>query len=153
MVVGGRTVVSSVSKILTGTPSNLPALTAQLRALGGRYPGATFDRYYDLVPTISAAAHVFPTAAVIGDVRIAEDVSVWYGCVIRGDINYVQIGCVRACPRGLQRCGVDIHGAFMAFLLNHPGFCTILKSSYEVMQQCRTVRDPLAVVLPHRLVV
>ncbi len=32
------------------------------------------------------------TARVIGDVRIGEDVSVWYGAVIRGDVAPVVIG-------------------------------------------------------------
>ena len=29
---------------------------------------------------------------VIGDVEIGEDSSVWYGTVIRGDVNYIRIG-------------------------------------------------------------
>ena len=33
-----------------------------------------------------------PNATLIGDVRIGKNVSIWYGAVLRGDINYIQIG-------------------------------------------------------------
>lgn len=92
MVVGGRTVVTSVARVLTGPPANIASITAQLTSLRVRFPGATFDRYLGLVPTIAPTAHVFPTAAIIADVKLAEGVSVWYGCVLRGDINRVEIG-------------------------------------------------------------
>jgi carbonic anhydrase/acetyltransferase-like protein (isoleucine patch superfamily) len=29
---------------------------------------------------------------VIGDVTLEEDASVWYGCVLRGDTNFIRIG-------------------------------------------------------------
>ena len=32
------------------------------------------------------------TALVIGDVEIGEDSSVWFGSVVRGDVNYIRIG-------------------------------------------------------------
>jgi carbonic anhydrase/acetyltransferase-like protein (isoleucine patch superfamily) len=35
---------------------------------------------------------VAETATVIGDVEIGEDSSVWFGAVIRGDVNYIRIG-------------------------------------------------------------
>jgi carbonic anhydrase/acetyltransferase-like protein (isoleucine patch superfamily) len=28
---------------------------------------------------------------VVGDVSLADDVSVWYGCVLRGDVNRIEI--------------------------------------------------------------
>lgn len=31
-------------------------------------------------------------AVVTGDVRLGEDVSVWYNAVVRGDVNYIAIG-------------------------------------------------------------
>jgi gamma-carbonic anhydrase len=98
MVVGGRTVVTSCAKILSGKPSNLIDINRKLAGIAGRFPGAIIDRYYDLTPTVAEGAHVFPGAALIVDVRLAENVSVWYNCVVRGDINYVEIGCV---PRSL----------------------------------------------------
>ena len=40
----------------------------------------------------STAAFIAPSADIMGDVRIGKDASVWYGCVCRGDINYISIG-------------------------------------------------------------
>ena len=37
-------------------------------------------------------AYVAPNATVIGDVRIGARVSIWPGCVLRGDINFIEIG-------------------------------------------------------------
>ncbi|HVU33629.1 MAG TPA: gamma carbonic anhydrase family protein [Opitutaceae bacterium] len=43
-------------------------------------------------PDVSAAAFVASNATVIGDVRLGASSSVWYGCVLRGDINSIAIG-------------------------------------------------------------
>jgi len=45
-----------------------------------------------IVPTISPKAFIAPGAAVIGDVEIGEDSAVWFGCVVRGDVNIIRIG-------------------------------------------------------------
>jgi len=43
-------------------------------------------------PTIHPSAWIVPSATVIGDVTLAEQSSVWYGAVLRGDINRIIIG-------------------------------------------------------------
>ncbi len=43
-------------------------------------------------PQVPASAYVAPQATLIGDVRLGEQSSVWPACVLRGDINYIQIG-------------------------------------------------------------
>jgi len=43
-------------------------------------------------PTIHPSAWIVPGATVIGDVTLAEESSVWYGAVLRGDINRIIIG-------------------------------------------------------------
>src|SRR3984893_2162593 len=43
-------------------------------------------------PTIHSSAWILPGATVIGDVTLEEESSVWYGAVLRGDINRVLIG-------------------------------------------------------------
>lgn len=43
-------------------------------------------------PTVGAGAWVAPSADVVGDVTLGQDASVWYQCVIRGDIAPVSIG-------------------------------------------------------------
>ena len=44
------------------------------------------------VPDISEDAYVAPTATVIGDVRLAPQSSVWFGAVLRGDVERLTIG-------------------------------------------------------------
>jgi carbonic anhydrase/acetyltransferase-like protein (isoleucine patch superfamily) len=43
-------------------------------------------------PTIHPTAWVVPGATVIGDVTLEEESSVWYGAVLRGDINRIVLG-------------------------------------------------------------
>ena len=43
-------------------------------------------------PVVPASAFVAPTAVVVGDLVLGEDASVWYGCVVRGDVGPIRIG-------------------------------------------------------------
>ncbi|MEP6848229.1 MAG: gamma carbonic anhydrase family protein [Acidobacteriota bacterium] len=43
-------------------------------------------------PKIRETALVTDDAIVIGDVEIGEDASVWFGSIVRGDVNYIRIG-------------------------------------------------------------
>jgi carbonic anhydrase/acetyltransferase-like protein (isoleucine patch superfamily) len=43
-------------------------------------------------PTIDPTAFIAETAVIIGDVEIGEQASVWYNCVVRGDVNHIRIG-------------------------------------------------------------
>mmetsp|Transcript_16748 Transcript_16748/g.36272 ORF Transcript_16748/g.36272 Transcript_16748/m.36272 type:complete len:190 (-) Transcript_16748:50-619(-) len=47
---------------------------------------------FDKRPVIAAGCFVAPNATVVGKVLMYNDVSVWYGAVIRGDKNKVKIG-------------------------------------------------------------
>ena len=87
MVVGEQTVPRAA-----GPPEDLPRLEAALRELRARHPGAIIDRYRESLPSVAESALVAPGAAVVGDVRLAEGSSVWYGCVLRGDLNYISVG-------------------------------------------------------------
>ena len=87
MVVGEHTVPR-----VDGPPADLQRLQRSLEALRSRYPGAIVDRYLDRVPSVESTAHVCAGAALVGDVRIAEGASVWYGVVMRGDMNYIEVG-------------------------------------------------------------
>lgn len=44
------------------------------------------------VPDVAPSAWVAPGAFVVGDVRLGEDTSVWYGAVLRGDTEPIRIG-------------------------------------------------------------
>ena len=48
--------------------------------------------YRGVYPTIHSSAFVAPGADVIGRVRLRKDASVWFGCVLRGDVNRIEIG-------------------------------------------------------------
>lgn len=43
-------------------------------------------------PRIHDTAFVAPGARIVGDVEIGPDASVWYNCVLRGDINRIVVG-------------------------------------------------------------
>ena len=43
-------------------------------------------------PVIDPSAFVAPSADVIGRVRLAKASSIWFGCVLRGDVNRIEIG-------------------------------------------------------------
>jgi carbonic anhydrase/acetyltransferase-like protein (isoleucine patch superfamily) len=48
--------------------------------------------YNGTKPKVAATAFVEASAKIIGDVEIGEHSSVWFNCVIRGDVNQVRIG-------------------------------------------------------------
>ena len=43
-------------------------------------------------PIIGEGTYVDEAATVIGDVVLGDDVSIWPGTVVRGDVNYIRIG-------------------------------------------------------------
>ena len=43
-------------------------------------------------PLIDATAFVAPGAKLIGDIEIGAEASIWYNCVLRGDVNRIRIG-------------------------------------------------------------
>ncbi len=47
---------------------------------------------YWSTPDFSQAAFIADNAVVMGDVALAEGVSVWYGAVVRGDVERIEIG-------------------------------------------------------------
>jgi len=55
-------------------------------------------------PTLHSSAWVVPGATVLGDVILEEESSVWYGAVLRGDINRIVIG-----PRSNVQDNAAVH--------------------------------------------
>ena len=43
-------------------------------------------------PSLGRGVYVAPGAQVIGRVRLGDEVSIWPGCVVRGDVNSITIG-------------------------------------------------------------
>ena len=48
--------------------------------------------YKGIHPKLGERVWVDPAATVIGDVELADDVSIWPGTVVRGDVNTIRIG-------------------------------------------------------------
>lgn len=48
--------------------------------------------YKNISPVIDPSAFIAENAVLIGDVNIGVDSSVWYGCVLRGDVNNIAVG-------------------------------------------------------------
>ena len=49
-------------------------------------------KFKEFYPVIHPKAWIAPSADLIGNIEIGEDSSVWFGCVIRSDVNEVRIG-------------------------------------------------------------
>ncbi|MCT7576379.1 gamma carbonic anhydrase family protein [Aliarcobacter butzleri] len=49
-------------------------------------------KFKEFYPKIDQSAWIAPSADLIGNIEIGEDSSIWFGCVIRSDINEVKIG-------------------------------------------------------------
>jgi len=48
--------------------------------------------YQGIKPKLDKGVFIAPSADLIGDIRIGTESSVWFGCVIRADINSIYIG-------------------------------------------------------------
>jgi carbonic anhydrase/acetyltransferase-like protein (isoleucine patch superfamily) len=55
-------------------------------------------------PSIHSSAWIVPGATVLGDVILEEESSIWYGAVLRGDLNRIIIG-----PRSNVQDNAVIH--------------------------------------------
>ncbi len=54
--------------------------------------GAQLISFGGMAPLIDPAAFVAPGAKLIGDILLGPDASIWYNCVLRGDVNQIRIG-------------------------------------------------------------
>ena len=50
------------------------------------------EKFLGQTPHIDPTAYVASQATVIGAVRLGAQSSVWPSCVLRGDINYIEVG-------------------------------------------------------------
>ncbi len=48
--------------------------------------------FKNILPKIETSAFIAENTVIIGDVEIGEESSVWYNCVLRGDVNDIKIG-------------------------------------------------------------
>lgn len=53
---------------------------------------AQLDTFLRRPPTLGNGVYIASTAVVVGDVTLGDFSSVWYGAVLRGDINRIVVG-------------------------------------------------------------
>ena len=49
-------------------------------------------KYKSTIPNIGKNTWLAKSADIIGDVTCGDDCSIWFGCVVRGDVHYIKIG-------------------------------------------------------------
>ncbi len=54
--------------------------------------GGVIASYRGIAPQIDDTAFIAENAVVVGDVVIGARSSLWYGCILRGDVNHIRIG-------------------------------------------------------------
>jgi gamma-carbonic anhydrase len=85
------TIATSVT-VVDGPGPDAAALDARVAELRRRFPRAIVDRYLGQVPRAGERVLVAPAAALVGAVELADDVSVWYGAVLRADLAPIVVG-------------------------------------------------------------
>jgi carbonic anhydrase/acetyltransferase-like protein (isoleucine patch superfamily) len=70
-------------------------------------------------PDLTAVAFVAPTATVMGQVVLGQGCSIWYGAVLRGDVERIEVG-----PYSNVQDGAILHG--------DPGQPTVLEDYVTV---------------------
>ncbi|RYX85955.1 gamma carbonic anhydrase family protein [bacterium] len=50
------------------------------------------DCFLGANPRIAPSSYIAAGATVVGDVTLGEESSVWFGAVLRGDINFIEVG-------------------------------------------------------------
>ncbi|HET9495316.1 MAG TPA: gamma carbonic anhydrase family protein [Chloroflexia bacterium] len=48
--------------------------------------------HHDRYPVVGRGCYIAPTAVLIGEVTIEDGASVWFGCVLRGDVSPIVVG-------------------------------------------------------------
>jgi len=48
--------------------------------------------FLGMAPRFGNRIFIAPDATVIGDVALGDDVSIWFGSVVRGDVNWIRVG-------------------------------------------------------------
>ena len=77
--------------------------------------------YRDALPQVGERVYLDPSAEIIGDVVLGDDVSVWPLTVIRGDVNFIRIGA-----RTNIQDGVVVHVSHDGPHAKLGGFATVI---------------------------
>jgi carbonic anhydrase/acetyltransferase-like protein (isoleucine patch superfamily) len=83
--------------------------------------------YLGTLPTLGERVYVDAAANVIGDVALGDDVSVWPGTVIRGDVNFIRIGA-----RSNLQDGTVVHVSHDGPHAKLGGFATVIGADVTI---------------------
>ena len=130
--------------------------------------------YQGVTPRIAPSAFLAENAVVIGDVEIGRDASIWYGCVLRGDVGPIRIGSATNIQEGtILHCapgkaqtvlesqvtvghGVVLHGCHVG-ARSLVGMSSTILDGAVVGEECiigaKALVSPGMVVAPRTLVV
>jgi carbonic anhydrase/acetyltransferase-like protein (isoleucine patch superfamily) len=72
---------------------------------------ATIKPFGGKTPQLHDAVFAVESAVVVGDVTVGEQSSLWFGAIVRGDVNYVRIGA---------RTNVQDHSVLHVTSQTHP---------------------------------
>jgi gamma-carbonic anhydrase len=78
--------------VVPGPLPDAATLDARIASLGRPFPRAVIGRYLDKLPVFGPGVLIAPGAAVIGEVVLGAEVSIWYSAVLRGDLAPVTVG-------------------------------------------------------------
>ena len=78
-------------------------------------------------PTLGDRVYVDPAATVIGDVVLGDDVSIWPGTVVRGDVNFIRIGA-----RSNLQDGTVVHVSHDGPHAKLGGFATVIGADVTI---------------------
>ena len=81
-------------------------------------------------PVLGQRTYIDPACTIIGEVELGDDVSVWPGTVIRGDVNHVRIGA-----RSNVQDGTVIHVSH-ASPYNKGGYPTLVGEGVTIGHGC-----------------
>ena len=48
--------------------------------------------FKEKIPKLGKNVYIAETASIIGDVTLEDDVNIWFGAVLRGDMHYIRVG-------------------------------------------------------------
>ena len=83
--------------------------------------------YRNVLPTLGERVYVDPMATVVGDVVLGDDVSLWPGVVVRGDVNFIRIGA-----RSNVQDGTVVHVSHDGPHAKLGGFATVIGADVTI---------------------
>lgn len=92
--------------------------------------------YKGVTPKVADDAFIAPNATIIGNVEIGPGASIWYNCVLRGDVHEIRVGARTNIQDGtVIHCSYELAGTYIGddVLVGHMALlhaCTIRDGAF-----------------------